>query len=116
MEEYKILATLTEMIFERIKELKINVEVISEYDMILAKAKYSKAINGIKPKLNDYGYIKMIKGKYPLIKNSIPLDFEIGENYRSLIITGPNAGGKTVVLKTVGLLNISSTMWISYRS
>lgn len=104
IEEYKILSTLTEMIFQREQELKINVEVISEYDMILAKAKYSKDINGIEPKLNDHGYIKIVKGKYPLIKNSVPLDFEIGREYRSLIITGPNAGGKTVVLKSVGLL------------
>ncbi len=106
MEEYRILARLTDMLFERIKDLKMNVDVISEYDMIWAKAKYSKRIKGIKPKLNDYGYIKIIKGKYPLIKNSIPLDFEIGENYRGLIITGPNAGGKTVVLKTIGLLTL----------
>ncbi|KOR26940.1 endonuclease MutS2 [Clostridium sp. L74] len=107
VEEYKILATLTEMLFERIKDLKMNVDVISEYDMIWAKAKYSKVINGIKPKLNDYGYIKIIKGKYPLIKDGIPLDFEIGKNYRGLIITGPNAGGKTVVLKTIGLLTLA---------
>lgn len=107
VEEYKILATLTEMLFERIKDLKMNVHVISEYDMIWAKAKYSKVINGIKPKLNDYGYIKIIKGKYPLIKDSIPLDFEIGKDYRGLIITGPNAGGKTIVLKTIGLLTLA---------
>ncbi|WP_434291436.1 endonuclease MutS2 [Clostridium botulinum] len=107
VEEYKVLATLTEMLFERIKDLKMNVDVISEYDMIWAKAKYSKVINGIKPKLNDYGYIKIIKGKYPLIKDSIPLDFEIGKNYRGLIITGPNAGGKTIVLKTIGLLTLA---------
>lgn len=107
VEEYKILAALTEMLFERIKDLKLNMEVISEYDMIWAKAKYSKAINGRKPKLNEYGYIKIIKGTYPFIKNNIPLDFEIGKNYRSLIITGPNAGGKTVVLKTIGLLTLA---------
>lgn len=107
VEEYRILAALTEMLFERIKELKLNVEVISEYDMIWAKAKCSKAINGSKPKLNEYGYIKIIKGTYPFIKNNIPLDFEIGKNYRSLIITGPNAGGKTVVLKTIGLLTLA---------
>ncbi|KIN80353.1 endonuclease MutS2 [Clostridium botulinum] len=107
VEEYKILATLTGMLFERIKDLKMNVDVISEYDMIWAKAKYSKVINGIKPKLNDYGYIKIIKGKYPLIKDSIPLDFEIGKDYRGLIITGPNAGGKTIVLKTIGLLTLA---------
>lgn len=108
IEEYKILATLTEMIFQRVQELKINIDVISEYDMILAKAKYSKDINGIEPKLNDYGYIKIVKGKYPLIKNSVPLDFEIGNDYRSLIITGPNAGGKTVVLKSVGLITLGA--------
>jgi len=108
VEEYKILSILSEMIFQKHQEIKINIEVISEYDMILAKAKYSKEINGIEPKLNDYGYIKIIKGKYPLIKECVPLDFEIGNKYRSLIITGPNAGGKTVVLKSVGLLTLAA--------
>lgn len=107
IEEYKILATLSEMINEKLREIKINIDVIAEYDMIMAKAKYSKEIEGIKPKLNNIGYIKIIKGKYPLIKNGVPLDFEVGENYRTLIITGPNAGGKTVVLKTVGLLTLA---------
>ncbi|KOA18501.1 endonuclease MutS2 [Clostridium homopropionicum DSM 5847] len=107
VEEYKILAALTDMLFERMRDLKMNIDVISEYDMILAKAKYSKEIDGIMPKLNDYGYIKIIKARYSLIKNSVPLDFEIGENYRGLIITGPNAGGKTVVLKTIGLLTLA---------
>ena len=107
MEVYKILAILTEMIYERIKDLKMNVEVISEYDMIWAKAKYSLDIQGIKPKVNDYGYTKIIKGRYPLIKKGVPLDFEIGKDYRTLIITGPNAGGKTVVLKTLGMLTLA---------
>lgn len=108
MEEYKILATLTEMLYERIKEIKMNIDVISEYDMIWAKAKCSSDIGGIKPKLNEYGYIKIIKGGYPLIKNGVPLDFEIGKDYRSLIITGPNAGGKTIVLKTLGMLTLAT--------
>lgn len=107
IEEYKILAEITEMIYGKIKEIKINIEVIAEYDMIMAKAKYSKEINGIKPKLNEVGYIKIINGKYPLINKPVPLNFEIGKLYRSLIITGPNAGGKTVVLKTVGLLTLA---------
>ncbi|WP_186430333.1 endonuclease MutS2 [Clostridium sp. BSD9I1] len=107
VEEYRILATLTDMLFQRIRDLKMNIDVISEYDMILAKAKYSKEIDGIKPKLNDHEYIKIIKAKYPLIKNSVPLDFEIGKSYRGLIITGPNAGGKTVVLKTIGLITLA---------
>lgn len=107
IEEYRILAEITEMIYGKLKEIKINIEVIAEYDMIMAKAKYSKEINGIKPKLNEVGYIKIVNGIYPLIKNPVPLNFEIGKSYRSLIITGPNAGGKTVVLKTVGLLTLA---------
>lgn len=107
IEEYKVLGMLTEMLNERIRDLKINIEVIAEYDMIWAKAKYSNDISGIKPKLNDYGYIKIVDGKYPLIKNVVPLNFEVGEDYRTLIITGPNAGGKTVVLKTVGILTLA---------
>ncbi|MCB2296221.1 endonuclease MutS2 [Clostridium tagluense] len=108
MEEYKILSHLTGLVFDSSKEIKINIEVIAEYDMIFAKAKYSRAIGGIKPKINDYGYINIVNGKHPLLKgNIVPLDFNIGTNYRALIITGPNAGGKTVVLKTVGLLTIA---------
>ncbi|NME63620.1 endonuclease MutS2 [Clostridium cadaveris] len=104
VEEYRILATLTELIYERIRDIKMNIEVISEYDMIWSKAKYSNAINGIKPKLNERGYIKIVQGRYPLIKNGVPLNFEIGKDYRSLVITGPNAGGKTVVLKSIGMM------------
>ena len=107
VEEYKILGMLTELINEKIRELKINIEVIAEYDMIWAKAKYSNDIEGIKPRLNEHGYIKIVDGKYPLIKNPVPLNFEIGDDYRTLIITGPNAGGKTVVLKTVGILALA---------
>ena len=97
VEEYKILGMLTELINEKIRELKINIEVIAEYDMIWAKAKYSNDIEGIKPRLNEHGYIKIVDGKYPLIKNPVPLNFEIGDDYRTLIITGPNAGGKTAL-------------------
>lgn len=107
VEEYRILATLTDMIYEKLKEMKMNIEVIVEYDMIWAKAKYSNAVSGIEPKINIHGYTKVVQGKYPLISNAVPLDFEIGENYRTLIITGPNAGGKTVVLKNVGLLTLA---------
>ncbi|CDM67623.1 DNA mismatch repair protein MutS domain-containing protein [Clostridium bornimense] len=108
IEEYRILSILTEEIYNYIKEIKINVEVIAEYDMIFAKAKYSKAIDGIMPKVNDCGYTKINKGRYPFIENSVPLDYEIGKDYRTLIITGPNAGGKTVVLKTIGVLTLAT--------
>ncbi|MGO0862618.1 MutS-related protein, partial [Clostridioides difficile] len=106
-EEYKILSYLTELIFDKITQIKLNIEILSEYDMVFAKAKYSQKINGITPKINNNGYIKIIKGKHPLLTGDVvPLDFEIGKNYRSLVITGPNAGGKTVTLKTVGLLTL----------
>ncbi|PGZ93504.1 mannonate oxidoreductase [Bacillus sp. AFS029533] len=109
MEEYQILATLSGMILENIYEININMELISQYDMVFAKAKFSKHIGGVEPKLNDFGYIKLVDCKHPLLTgNVVPLNFEIGESYRSLIITGPNAGGKTVVLKTIGLLTLAT--------
>lgn len=108
IEEYRILSELSNLVYEKINKIKINIEVVAEYDMIFAKAKYSKAIDGIKPRINNHGYIKISEGKHPLLKgNVVPLDFEIGKDYRSLIITGPNAGGKTVVLKTIGLITLA---------
>ncbi|UOQ49807.1 endonuclease MutS2 [Gracilibacillus caseinilyticus] len=109
MEEYQILAALTGMLLENIYDIKINMELISQYDMVFAKAKFSKQIGGVEPKLNDYGYIKLVDCKHPLLTGeAVPLDFEIGKDYRSLIITGPNAGGKTIVLKTIGLLTLAA--------
>jgi DNA mismatch repair protein MutS2 len=108
VEEYQIIATLTGMILENLHEIKINMELISQYDMVFAKAKFSKQFGGVEPKLNDYGYIKLVQCKHPLLTGeAVPLDFEIGKDYRSLIITGPNAGGKTIVLKTIGLLTLA---------
>lgn len=113
MEEYRILATLSGMIVEELQKIKVNMELISEYDMVFAKAKYSKHITGIQPKVNDHGYIKIVNGKHPLLpKDAVPLQFEIGKDYRSLIITGPNAGGKTIVLKTIGLLTLATMLGI----
>lgn len=109
IEEYQILASLSGLLMENIREITINMELISQYDMVFAKAKYSKKVGGIEPSLNDFGFIKLINGKHPLLTgNAVPLTFEIGLDYRSLIITGPNAGGKTVVLKTIGLLTLAT--------
>ncbi|EEL69790.1 endonuclease MutS2 [Bacillus mycoides] len=109
MEEYQILATLSGMVLENIYHIKINMELISQYDMVFAKAKFSKSIDGIEPKLNDHGYIHLVNCKHPLLTGKVvPLNFEIGQEYRSLIITGPNAGGKTIVLKTIGLLTLAT--------
>ncbi|TWH82372.1 endonuclease MutS2 [Sedimentibacter saalensis] len=107
-EEYQILCYLTGLVREYISELKANIEVIGLYDMILAKAKYSISIGGISPDINDYGYINIINGRHPLLKGKVvPLNFSVGKDYRTLVITGPNAGGKTVVLKAVGLLTLA---------
>ncbi|WP_074593051.1 endonuclease MutS2 [Bacillus cereus] len=109
VEEYQILATLSGMVLENIYSIKINMELISQYDMVFAKAKFSKSINGIEPKLNDHGYIHLVNCKHPLLTGQVvPLNFKIGQEYRSLIITGPNAGGKTIVLKTIGLLTLAT--------
>ena len=109
MIEYQILASLTGLVFENLQAIKINIELISQYDMIFAKAKYSKQVDGIEPKINDYGYVKLIQCKHPWLSgNPVPLDFEIGDSYRGLIITGPNAGGKTIVLKTIGLVTLAT--------
>lgn len=107
IEEYKILSYLTELIYDKIREIKLNMEIVFQYDMVFAKAKFSQNNKCITPKINNHGYTKIVKGKHPLLKgNVVPLDFEIGDKYRSLIITGPNAGGKTITLKTVGILTL----------
>lgn len=108
-EQIEILRILEELSkkFETItNELKNNVKLIGEIDFIFAKASFSKSINGIKPEINESKYINLISARHPLIdKNKVvPIDISIGKNYSSLIITGPNTGGKTVALKTVGLL------------
>ena len=109
MQVYQILATLSGIVFEQLHAIRINIETISHYDMVFAKGKYSLSIKGIAPKLNNYGHVKLNQCKHPLLGGeAIPLDFEIGQDYRSLIITGPNAGGKTIVLKTIGLLTLAT--------
>jgi MutS2 family protein len=103
-EEYQILLYLTYMVESYSRELNINIETMTFYDYIFAKAKYSKSINGRSVLVNYDGYIRINKGKHPMLgKNAIPLDFEVGKDYKGLIITGPNTGGKTVALKTIGL-------------
>ena len=97
------LSTLCAPIAENLKE---SIKIIGKIDFIFAKASYSKSIHGIEPKINDNKYISLIGAKHPLIDKDkvVPIDIELGKKYTTLIITGPNTGGKTVTLKTVGLL------------
>ncbi|GAA0122436.1 MULTISPECIES: endonuclease MutS2 [Clostridium] len=106
-EIYKILSNLTNLVCDNIKEIKINIEVMSNYDYIFAKGKYSKAIEGREVGFNNRNYINIKDAKHPLLgKDAVPLNFVVGEDYKGVIITGPNTGGKTVALKTVGLLTL----------
>ncbi len=102
----KILSDLSKKLMKVTNELKENIHLICEIDFIFAKASFSKSINGVKPKLNNEKYVKLISAKHPLINKDkvVPIDVSIGDKYNSLVITGPNTGGKTVCLKTVGLL------------
>lgn len=103
----KILQNLSSLLFPYTNELLANIESIGLLDFIFAKAKYSNSIKGITPKINDEKYINLIKARHPLIEPEkvVPTSINIGQDYSLLIITGPNTGGKTVTLKTVGLLN-----------
>lgn len=106
-EVYKILSNLTNHVCDNIKEIKLNIEVMSNYDYIFAKGKYSKAIEGREVDFNNRNYINIKDAKHPLLgKDAVPLNFVVGEEYKGVIITGPNTGGKTVALKTVGLLTL----------
>ena len=106
IEILRILEELSKKFMLITNELKSNVSLIGEIDFIFSKASFSKSINGIKPTLNKDKYINLISARHPLIAKEkvVPIDINIGEKYSSLIITGPNTGGKTVALKTTGLL------------
>lgn len=108
-EVYQILSTLTGMIAEQMQSIQSNIEVVAQYDMIFAKAKFSREINGIEPKINRDGIIEFVNVKHTLLgETAVPLNLSLGKEYRGLTITGPNAGGKTVVLKTVGLISLQT--------
>lgn len=106
-EVYRILAWLTGMADNYSREISIDIETLSHYDFLFAKAKYSKAYDSCSAVLNNSCSISIKGGRHPLIgRSAVPLDFHIGGDYRALVITGPNTGGKTVALKTVGLLTL----------
>lgn len=102
----KILQSLTNNLYTIFSELMLNISTIGTLDLLFAKAEYAKENNAVMPILNREKKINLIKAKHPLIASNIvvPVDISLGETYTSLVITGPNTGGKTVALKTVGLL------------
>ena len=103
----KILASLSALAAPYTEDLQKNVLLLAELDFIFAKAALSKKMQGSEP-LFDQNYIHIKKGRHPLIpkENVVPIDVTLGKTYNLLIITGPNTGGKTVSLKTVGLFTL----------
>ncbi len=108
IEIQKILAKLSSLLFPIFNELNRNINLIGLLDFIFAKAKYSMALDATMPIINNEKAIRLERARHPLIDKDqvVPINIEIGRSYSSLIITGPNTGGKTVCLKTVGLLTL----------
>ena len=102
----KILESLSSLFFDLTEELENNERLIGIIDFAFAKAKYAESINATEPIINTEKYINLKQARHPLINKDtvVPINISIGKNYTSLIITGPNTGGKTVTLKTVALL------------
>ena len=113
----KILASLSSMAAPVVNEIDTNYRTLVELDFIFAKAKYAKETGASEPVWNNDGIVSLKQAVHPLLRESltdpatgkntaVPIDISLGENYSSLIITGPNTGGKTVSLKTLGLLTL----------
>lgn len=104
----KILRELSILVSEDSEGIKNNQSILQELDFVFAKGKVALSMNGTKPILNSKGYINIKKARHPLLKEKevVPIDAYLGDEFKSLIITGPNTGGKTVTLKTVGLLTL----------
>lgn len=104
----RILANLTSMIAPFANDLYNNLLTLGEIDFAFAKAKLAKQMHAYAPKITNDGKIKIVKGRHPLIPANkvVPIDMWIGGDFNTLIITGPNTGGKTVTIKTVGLFTL----------
>lgn len=101
----RILTELTAMLAPYADEIREDLNIMGQIDLVFAKAKLSRELNAVMPRLNRSNYVRIVRGRHPLIPADrvVPIDIWIGRDYRSLIITGPNTGGKTVTLKIVGL-------------
>jgi len=115
LEIEKILSDLTSLFSPYTEELILDIDLIGRLDFIFAKANYSKSINASIPKVNDEKILNLVNARHPLLnkQNVIPISLELGKNFSVLLITGPNTGGKTVTLKTVGLLTCMACSGLS---
>ena len=108
----KILRELSIYIRNNLNEFRSSVRALSIIDFTYAKAKFAIEIKGVKPVIKTKGYMNIDTGYHPILllkskrEDVVPLNFSVGNNFVTLVITGPNAGGKSVALKTIGLLNL----------
>ena len=104
----RILLSFTQQIAPECDSLRSNLTILSQLDFAFAKAQLSRSMRGVQPKLNDRGYLRIIRGRHPLLdpEKVVPSDIWLGAEFTTLVITGPNTGGKTVTLKTVGLFTL----------
>ena len=104
----RILSGLTAMIEPFADEIHMSCNIMGALDVIFARAIMARDFRAVRPKLNELGRIRIVRGRHPLIAKDrvVPVDIWLGETFRTLIITGPNTGGKTVTLKTVGLFTL----------
>lgn len=104
----RILMDLSNRVYEVIDTVESNYKILTELDFIFAKGKYGSSLNAICPEVNEDKSFDIIQGRHPLIdpKIVVPSDIYLGKEFSTLMITGPNTGGKTVTLKTVGLLHL----------
>ncbi len=114
----RILRDLTRAVAEFSDELTSNMRILCELDYILARARIAYKMNAFRPLINSRGIIDINRGRHPLLgETAVPVNIELGKAFDILVITGPNTGGKTVALKTVGLLTLMamSGMFIPAR-
>ncbi len=104
----RILANLTNEVFENKLAINQNAYLITRLDVIFAKGELAIIMNAVEPSFNEEGYINIKKGRHPLIPSNevVPIDIYLGDKFSTLLITGPNTGGKTLAIKTVGLFTI----------
>src|SRR6266536_3020742 len=103
----RILRVLSGEIGIEAEALKVAVELLAEFDFHLAKARYARMTRSNEPRLNDQGRIDLLNARHPLVTGKVvPINFHLGREFFMVVITGPNTGGKTVALKTVGLLTL----------
>jgi DNA mismatch repair protein MutS2 len=103
----RILRALSLEIGHEADALRLDVELLAEFDLQLAKARYGRMLRCTEPQLNDQGRIDLRNARHPLLTGKvIPIHFYLGRDFYMVVITGPNTGGKTVALKTVGLLTL----------